>query len=254
MLAEPLKNRYDLNFSILGIPVCINPFFWLIAIFLGWSGSIQLIELSIWVIAVLISILVHELGHAMAARRFGARNVRIVLHGMGGQMISGSRLNERQRIIELLCGPAAGFLLLVLIFLLSKLFSGVHHHSLIRFSTSQLIYINLVWTLLNLIPILPLDGGQIMRELINRKRPWDGADITVKISMVLSSIVVVGFVISAVISMFRGYPSNWYPAAIFAILAAMNYQMYKSKYSMGENASEASARNPWERDPDWWKS
>ena len=254
IFAESQKSRYDLNFTVLNFPVCVNPFFWLIAAVLGWGDNIPLTELIIWILCVFVSILVHELGHAIAARHFGARNIRIVLHGMGGQTVSNANLSQIQRIIELSSGPMAGFLLLSLVFLIHKSFTNLSHNSIFYFATSFLIYINLVWSLFNLIPVLPMDGGQIVRELIKSKRPWDGADIATKISIGLSIIIAILFVILSLIGLVRGSRANfWYPAAIFTILAIMNFQMYKYKYIYDQKERDHGPRNPWERDPDWWK-
>ena len=234
--------------------MCISPFFWLTAAALGWSGDIQPIQLVIWIGCVLVSILVHELGHALTARYFGANNIRIILHGMGGQAVSSASPSRTERLTELLCGPGAGFLLLGIILLVSPLLSLVFHNSLWYFTRTQLIYINLYWSLLNLLPILPLDGGQIMYEFVRSKKPWDGKDVTMKISFFLSGFLALALLISATISMFRGTQPNWYPPIIFTFLAIINYQMYKFKYTGEENQLENEIRKPWERDPDWWKN
>ncbi|HND50108.1 MAG TPA: hypothetical protein PLL95_16195, partial [Anaerolineales bacterium] len=77
--------RFDLQFSIAGIPVRVHPLFWVIAILLG-SGSSNLLMIPVWIAIVFISILVHELGHAFAFRRFGQPS-RILLHFSGGLTI-----------------------------------------------------------------------------------------------------------------------------------------------------------------------
>ena len=255
MFGEFPKTRYDLNFAILSVPVCINPFFWLVAAALGWTDEARVVELMIWILCVFVSVLVHELGHALAAKRFGARDVRITLHGMGGQTASSARLSPLQRIIELLSGPLAGLLLLGLTFVIRESFSGLSHNPLFYFTTSFLIYINSIWSLFNLIPVLPLDGGQIVCELIRLKRPWDGIDIATKLSIGVSAIIAALFVVLALVGLVKGTKSGlWYPAIVFAVLAVMNFQMYKSKYFYEQNGQEYRPRNPWERDPDWWKS
>src|SRR5512147_2302977 len=81
LFQPPPPTRYDLRFSIAGIPVTVHPLFWLIALLLGSSGDLLLIP--IWVAVVFISILIHELGHAFAFRRFGQRS-QIILHFAGG--------------------------------------------------------------------------------------------------------------------------------------------------------------------------
>src|SRR5689334_25386966 len=78
----PPPTRFDLNFSILGIPVRVHPLFWLISILFGGAAN-GLLGILIWVVAVFISILIHELGHALAMRRYG-QGSQIILHLAGG--------------------------------------------------------------------------------------------------------------------------------------------------------------------------
>ena len=85
MLGEPPQTQYDLRFQILGIPVRVHPFFWLVVVVLGLSGGAKTTpaELLIWAGCVFVSILVHELGHAAAALAHGWRPW-ITLYGFGG--------------------------------------------------------------------------------------------------------------------------------------------------------------------------
>jgi hypothetical protein len=78
----PPPTRFDLRFSIAGIPVRVHPLFWVIALLFA-SGSNNLLNIATWIIGIFISILVHELGHALAFRRYG-QDSYIVLHFAGG--------------------------------------------------------------------------------------------------------------------------------------------------------------------------
>ena len=73
LIGEPARTQGDLNFQIGGIPVRVTPWFWIIAVLLGWSssnnGNPRL--LLTWVLAVFASIMIHELGHALAFRYYG---------------------------------------------------------------------------------------------------------------------------------------------------------------------------------------
>src|SRR5688500_11126949 len=84
LFQQPPPTRYDLRFSIAWIPFSILPLFWLIALLLGSTGDILLVP--IWFLVIFVSILVHELGHALAFRRYGQRS-QIVLHFAGGLTI-----------------------------------------------------------------------------------------------------------------------------------------------------------------------
>src|SRR5690242_1597681 len=79
-----------IGFSLFGVPVRIASSFWFIAILFGTQGvgrsassEKALAEALIWTAIVFVSILLHEFGHATAARAFGAEP-SITLHALGG--------------------------------------------------------------------------------------------------------------------------------------------------------------------------
>lgn len=123
-----------------------------------------------WVFAVFTSILVHELGHALTSRLFGA-SPRIVLHGLGGATLGTvpqvSVQTRVQRSLIILAGPGAGFLLAGCIVTVCILFPP-DADSTAAIVSSMFIQINLVWGIINLLPLLPLDGGQLVRVLLSR--------------------------------------------------------------------------------------
>ncbi|MEO1996918.1 MAG: site-2 protease family protein [Planctomycetaceae bacterium] len=178
---------YDLRFYAFGIPVRVHPLFWLLAGYLGFptanylaraSGINVLIFLILWMLSVFVSILVHELGHALMARRFGWPP-EIVLYYMGGlAMYQPTRGHTPQRSIRIsAAGPGAGFLLYGVAWLckyqlLPQLQLTRDAAILIDHTLISLLWINLWWGLLNLLPVLPLDGGRISQEtcqLLNRR-------------------------------------------------------------------------------------
>ncbi|MFM8704007.1 MAG: peptidase, partial [Planctomycetia bacterium] len=91
-LGEPQPTPADLRFSLLGIPVRVSGWFWVAAVLLGWNLCQGLAEgdqrallryLAAWVGVVLVSLLVHEMGHALAFRRFG-QSAHVILYHFGG--------------------------------------------------------------------------------------------------------------------------------------------------------------------------
>ncbi len=196
LLAEPQETGADWRFEILGIPVRISVWFWLAAALLGWnvcqsfSGGDQrtlLQMLAIWIGVVFASILVHELGHALAYRWFG-QGASIVLYHFGGLAIPrawGRRVHLRplQRLLVAAAGPAAQLALAAVVVgglraagmyvpfpLVSLgerlgLFAGREFSSPFTYALCDfLLFVNVFWPLLNLVPVPPLDGGQIVRE------------------------------------------------------------------------------------------
>ncbi len=249
MLAQPSRTRYDLVFPIFGIPVRVHPLFWLIAAVLGWHEGRMGVTL-VAAACIFVSILVHECGHAFAARRFGAHNIRIILYGMGGLAISQGRRTRRQRIIELLAGPGAGFALLVLAVIVGVLLGPEGRRGYTGVALYFLIRINLIWGLVNLLPVFPLDGGQIAREIIVARRPYDGLLLTFRFSMIAAVTIAVIFFIL----MLLGVGSWFFAILIFGLLAYMNHQLSQprnlSGFAEGDYGSQSS---PWEQDSDWWK-
>ncbi|MFO0865500.1 MAG: site-2 protease family protein [Gemmataceae bacterium] len=187
-LFDPGESPYDLRFRLFGIAVRVHPMFWLVSFFMGSSAAQLGFEfLLIWIGCVFVSILVHEMGHVLAGNAFGSPGY-IVLYGFGGLAIGSNRLDQRwQRVFVSFAGPGAGFVLLAIVLAGLRLrspdeFAG--YLDMLRMSVgmrpvgggfprdniylvgivNDLMFINLFWGLVNLLPIWPLDGGQIARE------------------------------------------------------------------------------------------
>ncbi len=186
MLGVPQSSPWDLNFRIFGIPVRITPWFWVISAALGWGdGDYQ--RVAIWIGCVLVSIIVHEMGHALTNRMFG-RQPAILLHGMGGLCLSeGPTIARWKRILVIFNGPLAGFLLYGAVILLIR---NVHlEDPLLLEALAELAFINRIWSILNLIPIWPLDGGQIAGVVLQGISKRRGQELTHGISLVLSALL-----------------------------------------------------------------
>src|SRR5687767_2833444 len=106
-----------IGFSIFGVPVRVASSFWIIAILFGTQGTGRsssteqvILEAMTWTAIVFVSILLHELGHAAAARIFGA-DPSITLHALGGLTQFEPRgMSRPQRWLVSFAGPAAGLL------------------------------------------------------------------------------------------------------------------------------------------------
>ena len=126
-LLEPKRTNYDIHFRIGSIPVRIHPLFWLIPLLLGIRPDVKPLHSFIWLAVVTVSILLHELGHALAIRYYGYRPW-ITLYALGGLasydpeeefgydpvFVLGEHLrryrNTRRDVVIALAGPMAGFL------------------------------------------------------------------------------------------------------------------------------------------------
>ena len=180
LMMEPPRSAYDLHFSVLGIPVRVHPMFWLMTILLGMNARDPKL-LLMWVGIVFVSILVHELGHAIAALAQGWRPW-ITLYSMGGlASYQPSFYRPWTQIMISFAGPLAGFVLAAIVIVLvvvsghSSDFLGytfgtgpelIARNEMVAWLVFQALQVNIFWGLINLLPVLPLDGGQIMRELL----------------------------------------------------------------------------------------
>jgi Zn-dependent protease len=206
---------YDLRFSLFGIPVRVHPLFWVISAALGWTRDLKLV--AIWVGCVFVSILVHELGHALTAQYFRwSPQIVLYLHGGFASYVPVWGHSTARSILVTFAGPGAGFVLFAIVFgihLALKL-QEVELPFYAEWTFMQMEFINLWWGLLNLLPIYPLDGGQISSAALSHWRPYDGARIAHRLSIVIA----VGVAYLA----FRfGHP---FMAILFASLAFTNFE------------------------------
>lgn len=241
LLGEPPRTQYDLNFILFGIPVRIHPFFWLVSAILGLGGlgedmRMAIVRLLIWMAAVFVSILIHELGHAMMMRRYGY-SPSITLYGMGGLASAGTPSGPRARregpldqILISLAGPGAGFALAGLIVLL-LLATGhtvlvgllayvapiaqtdsIQIEILGRF-VNDMLWICLLWGFVNLLPVYPLDGGQVAREVLLMVDSRTGVQRSLTLSIATGAGV-------AALALLGG---DFYVALMFGYLAYSSY-------------------------------
>jgi len=141
------------------IPLAINPTFWILAGLIAWINSQSLVTFIQWVVVVLVSVLVHELGHALTAKRWG-QTVSIELGTLGGlTTFHGPSLSRVKEFFVVLGGPLFGFCLcfLSLLFLRLDIFGPIA-----RYFLFIMVWANLFWSVLNLLPVHPLDGGKLM--------------------------------------------------------------------------------------------
>lgn len=148
-------------------------------------------RLLIWAAIVFVSVLVHELGHALMGRAFGLKPW-IELHGMGGTTawMPGPELGHGRKIAVSLAGPFAGFALGVLVLGVTK-FLQVPDTGLGRFALRQALWVNFGWGVINLVPMLPLDGGNVMRGVLGVLTGGRGEKAARIVSLVVAGSLVV---------------------------------------------------------------
>ncbi|HMQ28475.1 MAG TPA: hypothetical protein PKA98_20980, partial [Acidimicrobiales bacterium] len=159
------EEGWALRFKLGDVPVRVELAFFIVAALLGASlGTVM--GVAIWVAVVMVSILVHELGHAVAMRAAGVSS-RIVLHGFGGLTIPSAAIASRtRRVVVDLAGPLSGlFLLGVPAVWVARTLPDPS--ASVEILLLSLVWVNVAWSLVNLLPILPLDGGNVTKEVLD---------------------------------------------------------------------------------------
>lgn len=177
-----------LRFTLFGFPVLIHGMFWLNTALMGGAfhatTPAQLSALLAWMAAVFLSILIHELGHALVMRNFGDRRVVIHLVAFGG-LAQGSQWRARREslivsaagpALQILAGLAAGWTIT-----LWQPPSLWLHQMLDGFTV-----VSIFWALLNLLPVVPLDGGHICQAGSSPGRQRQVLVISLVCSLVLA--------------------------------------------------------------------
>lgn len=108
-----------------------------------------------------ISILIHEISHIIIAKTYkiNIKNLRVSIFGFSAQIENNKKNKTKQKILMYLLGPISNFLLAIIF-----CFINIEYIEKIK-----LIYINLCLGIFNLLPILPLDGGNTLKELLKIK-------------------------------------------------------------------------------------
>lgn len=144
---------------------------WTFALLMAWAGVTAwqgagtglavLLGLG-FLVAVFGSVLLHELGHALMARRWGVRTRHILLTPIGGiASLEGMPSAPRAELAVALAGPAVNLVIAAFLALVTNV-SGVTAFGLV----DGLMWANLSLALFNLIPAFPMDGGRALRAFL----------------------------------------------------------------------------------------
>lgn len=143
------------------------------------------------------STLVHELGHAFAFRRYGSTSA-IRLHGFGGATVSydARGLTPREHVVVSLAGPVTQMTLLGFPLGAVLLFADLSPWT--TTIVGLLVFVNLGWALVNLLPIYPLDGGQVLYYFLAHRGVQRAWTITTLVSLAIA-------VPAAIVAVQNGY-------------------------------------------------
>ena len=261
MLVEPGRSPYDLNFRLFGFPVRVHPFFWLGAGLLG--ASLLQSEYPacwfVWIVIVFVSIIVHEMGHALAFRVFGCTILHRALRlwrpcgaGIGNpwpRSLGYSSLSPDHSLDFFLQGSY-----------LDRFFSETGAQGLWTicfYFFTAIFVVNLYWGILNLFPVFPLDGGQVSRELCEAFWGGRGQRISLQISIGVA-IAVAAYSLLCVMEertqnhQLLSHLPRWFPRGdaylgiLFGLLAYQSYQLLQH-LGRGVYYEAPDDRLPWEK-------
>lgn len=186
---------------LLGIDLYAHVTFFLLLAFFLFSGLLKtgnmlIAALEVGLVVFTFAIVVlHELGHALAARHFGIATSRIMLLPIGG-VASLERMPEKpkEELIVALAGPSVNLVLAALFGLIRFLCYGVYFNfgwgdaSVIAdFLLHWAIMLNLGLLAFNLVPAFPMDGGRVLRALLGFKYDYlHATEIAVKVARLVA--------------------------------------------------------------------
>ncbi len=244
-------DKWTLRFTLWGIPVEIQPSSWLMLALLGGAFGVSdgnmLVQVLIFVAAGMLCLLAHEFGHALAARKFTGVTPNITMAMLGGVTHAPVSMRTRkEHFLWVLAGPLAGlvpglaaalllglqvgnpfaglfFLLYAPMgavlsmpdFALNSLGQAVTHGTLSQTALqvySTLVGISVWWTIFNLLPILPMDGGQLLETATNNRK------LTAQVGMILAAVLALLCLIEGMI----------FGLLLLGYFAYINRQIYQS--------------------------
>ena len=214
LLSLPVVSREGVFFWMLRTLVKVRYSFFVTAVLFG-MGARSKRALAVWIAVSFVAILLHELGHAMAARAFGG-TPEIELYSFGGLTRSAWAEGTpwHQRVIVCLAGSGVGFVLGGLEYA-REIFAAGHGSYLMALAGRYFLWITLGWGLFNLLPLLPMDGGLALTEVLeHRLGGGRGQRLARKISVVTGAAGVAGGLVLG----------QMWAALLCGIFAIDNYQ------------------------------
>lgn len=224
-----------IRFKLFGVQVCIHPSLWLtlgaVGAYMSMAGGGGFLGAALFVVAGFLCLFMHEMGHAVAGLMLGGGSPQVFLALLGGDCCNEKAVLTRTGgVLMTAAGPLASLLLGGLtmggLMLMAGSASqgaelagnlairGIPEESLsmcppmAMLLAAYLMKVSVWWTALNLLPIFPLDGGQMMHGLMNSPRLMHSISLTVA-ALMTTFFIALGL---------------WFMVVIMAMLALINYR------------------------------
>lgn len=242
-------------FRIAGIQLAVHSTFFILLAWFAWTGWDAAVAVkepgyigallnSAFLGVFFICVVLHELGHAAAARRFGIQVPRILLLPIGGmaQMESMPRTPRKEFVIAI-AGPAVNFLIIGVLMIFAPFPSediGDFVGSFLGLSSVEpdlrwpqfLMAVNLLMGCFNLLPVFPMDGGRVLRSLLVTRLPY------VKATFVAATVAKVLAGLGILAALFWYTPPRFQMAVLFVFI----FFAGEAEYRMVRRQEEAEAR------------
>jgi stage IV sporulation protein FB len=234
-MSTPVQGGRSLaSFRLFGFPVHVDLTFVLFVGLIGYQPGIGISELVVWVVLAFFAVLFHELGHAFAARRTGA-SPAIALVMLGG-VTTYTPPRPLSRLTSLgisLAGPAVGLVIGAVLLVVARTVE-IDEFSLTAYALRAAVFTTIGWSVLNLLPIVPLDGGQAMRELL----PGDPV-VRARRASIVSIVIAVALAIVALTTQIFGQ----FALVLLAFFVVINALQLRSARP-GRTAPETGGSDP----------
>lgn len=197
------------RFRVLGIPVTIGPSIVLGLVVLGVLSRFAGELLVEWVCLGILALLLHELGHGLAFRRYGVP-AAISFWVLGGVTVptdldAATRLSDRQMLVVVLAGPLVGLVIGAVTLAAAVVIPDAARS--IREPLFLWMFVNLAWGIFNLLPIASLDGGRALEYLGGAVFGRAGRAVGLATGLVASALIAIGA------AMF-----GWYSVVVVAVV------------------------------------
>ena len=173
-------------------------------------------------------VLLHELGHALAARRYGIRTRDIVLLPIGG-VARLHRMPEKplQEIVVAIAGPLVNVAIVGILLAILRGLGNLPEPGTLRTGPLEtLLWVNMMMVAFNMIPAFPMDGGRVLRALLAFRLPYARAT---RIAAGVGQGIALLF---GVVGLFTNYPMLLFVALFVFLAAGEEYALVEARASM----------------------
>lgn len=174
--------------NISGIPIRIHLSFFLL---LGWVAfeefqrSGQPIQEVLFIVAIFACVLLHELGHALMAKRYNIKTRDIVLYPFGGIAALMGQAKPFPELLIAVAGPLVNVVIAAALYFILD-FSTVEEMLVNPGILTRIFIANVFLVVFNMIPAFPMDGGRILRATLQLLKIPHATKISSRLSQILS--------------------------------------------------------------------